>query len=134
MVRYLYRADDLLRQHGYRKPLLVTHSSGGAARVAKTTALNTYNSGPVVGLMGCSEIADGLYGIQDFVSVDVGGTSVDIGLCVGGKVRPEREPDVEGFQTHAPTASRLARIVQERCPDQSATTSADLSPRLQTPT
>ena len=102
MVRYLYRADDLLRQLGYRKPLLVTHSSGGAARVAKTTALNTYNSGPVAGLIGCSKIANELYGIQNFVSEDVGGTSVDIGIGAGGKVVPEKEPTIEGFRIGLP--------------------------------
>ena len=102
MVRYLYRADDLLRQHGYRKPMLVTHSSGGAARVAKTTALNTYNSGPVAGLIGCSKIANELYGIQNFISVDVGGTSVDIGIGAEGKVVPEKEPTIEGFRIGLP--------------------------------
>jgi N-methylhydantoinase A/acetophenone carboxylase len=102
MVRYLYRTDELLRQHGYRKPLLVTHSSGGAARVAKTTALNTYNSGPVAGLIGCSKLASELYGVDDFVSVDVGGTSVDIGVGVGGKVVPDREPAVEGIRIGLP--------------------------------
>lgn len=102
MVRYLYRADELLRQHGYRKPLLVTHSSGGAARVAKTTALNTYNSGPVAGLLGCSRMASGLYGIDSFVSVDVGGTSVDIGVGAGGKVVPEPEPMIEGVRIGLP--------------------------------
>lgn len=102
MVRYLYRADELLRQHGYRRPLLVVHSSGGAARVAKTTALNTYNSGPAAGFIGCSKIASELYGIKDFVSVDVGGTSVDIGVCHGGKVTADREPLVEGVRIGMP--------------------------------
>jgi N-methylhydantoinase A len=102
MVRYLYRADELLRQRGYRKPLLVVHSSGGAARVAKTTALNTYNSGPAAGFIGCSKIASELYGIKDFVSVDVGGTSVDIGVCSDGKVAYDREPLVEGVRIGMP--------------------------------
>jgi N-methylhydantoinase A/acetophenone carboxylase len=102
MVRYLYRADELLRQRGYRRPLLVVHSSGGAARVAKTTALNTYNSGPAAGFIGCSKIADELYGIKDFVSVDVGGTSVDIGVCSSGKVTADREPLVEGVRIGMP--------------------------------
>jgi N-methylhydantoinase A/acetophenone carboxylase len=102
MVRYLYRADDLLRQSGYRRPLLVVHSSGGAARVAKTTALNTYNSGPVAGLIGCGKLAGELYGISDFVSVDVGGTSVDIGVGTGGKVVADREPLVEGVRIGLP--------------------------------
>jgi len=102
MVRYLYRADELLRQRGYRKPLLVVHSSGGAARVAKTTALNTYNSGPAAGFIGCSKIANELYEIKDFVSVDVGGTSVDIGVGTGGKVAADREPIVEGIKIGMP--------------------------------
>ncbi len=102
MVRYLYRADELLRQRGYRKPLLIAHSSGGAARVAKTTALNTYNSGPAAGLIGCSKIANDFYGIDDFVSVDVGGTSVDIGVGTGGRVTAEKEPLVEGLRIGLP--------------------------------
>ncbi len=102
MVRYLYRADELLRQRGYRKPLLVVHSSGGAARVAKTTALNTYNSGPAAGFIGCNKIAGELYGIKEFVSVDVGGTSVDIGVCSGGRVIADREPLVEGVRIGMP--------------------------------
>ncbi len=102
MVRYLYRADELLRERAYRKPLLVIHSSGGAARVAKTTALNTYNSGPVAGLIGCSKIASELYKVKGFVSVDVGGTSVDIGVGVGGEVAPDREPAIEGIQIGLP--------------------------------
>jgi N-methylhydantoinase A len=102
MVRYLYRADELLRQRGYRKPLLVVHSNGGAARVAKTTALNTYNSGPAAGFIGCNKIAHELYAIMDFVSVDVGGTSVDIGVGTGSKVTADREPLVEGVPIGTP--------------------------------
>ncbi|MFC1847854.1 hydantoinase/oxoprolinase family protein [Chloroflexota bacterium] len=102
MVRYLYRADELLRQRGYRRPLLVVHSNGGTARVAKTTALNTYNSGPVAGLIGCSKMADELYGVKDFVSVDVGGTSVDIGVGVGGRIVSDREPAIEGVKIGLP--------------------------------
>jgi N-methylhydantoinase A/acetophenone carboxylase len=102
MVRYLYRADEMLRQRGYRKPLLVAHSSGGAARVAKTTALNTYNSGPAAGLIGCCKTAKELYGVHDFVSVDVGGTSVDIGVGIGGRVTVDRETLVEGIRIGLP--------------------------------
>ncbi len=105
MVRYLYRADELLRQHGYCKPLLVVHSNGGAARVAKSTALNTYNSGPAAGFIGCSKIAHDLYAIRDFISVDVGGTSVDIGVGTGGKVTADREPLVEGVRIGMPVVT-----------------------------
>ena len=64
----LYKSDEALRQRGFKRPLLVEHSRSGTARVAKTTALNTYNSGPVAGLVGCARLAKDLYGIEDLVS------------------------------------------------------------------
>jgi len=52
MVRYLYRAEDDLRANLYTRPLMVGHSHGGTARVAKTRAIDTYSSGPVLGVFG----------------------------------------------------------------------------------
>ena len=98
----LYKSDELLRQAGFKLPLLVAHSRSGTARVAKTTALNTYNSGPVAGLVGCARLAKELYGIDDLVSVDVGGTSVDIGVVTGGEVPFSAEPAVHGIAVGTP--------------------------------
>ena len=98
----LYKSDELLRQSGFKRPLLVAHSRSGTARVAKTTALNTYNSGPVAGLVGCARLAKELYGIDDLVSVDVGGTSVDIGVVAGGEVPFSTEPAVHGIAVGTP--------------------------------
>lgn len=49
LVRYLYKGDEELSRRGSLRPMLVVHSTGGMATVAKTTALNTYNSGPSAG-------------------------------------------------------------------------------------
>ena len=98
----LYKSDEALRQRGFKRPLLVAHSRSGTARVAKTTALNTYNSGPVAGLVGCARLAKDLYGIEDLVSVDVGGTSVDIGVVAGGEVPFSTEPTVHGIAVGTP--------------------------------
>ena len=98
----LYKSDEALRQRGFKRPLLVAHSRSGTARVAKTTALNTYNSGPVAGLVGCARLAKDLYGIEDLVSVDVGGTSVDIGVVAGGEVPFSAEPTVHGIAVGTP--------------------------------
>lgn len=86
LANSLYRADDHLRLEGYARPLLVTHSSGGAARVAKTRAVDTYNSGPVAGLFGSAYFSR-RYGLPRAVTVDVGGTSTDIGVVVDGAPR-----------------------------------------------
>jgi N-methylhydantoinase A/oxoprolinase/acetone carboxylase beta subunit len=75
----LYRAEDRLRAEGYPRPLLITHASGGVARVAKTRAVDTYSSGPVAGLFGCARFA-ARYRLPLVATVDVGGTSTDIGI------------------------------------------------------
>ena len=101
MVKYLYRGDEELRRAWYDRPLLITHSSGGTARVAKTTALNTYNSGPAAGMLGSARIA-GLYGLSDLISTDMGGTSMDIGFIVDGAYDYEIEPTIEGIPVYLP--------------------------------
>ncbi|MFA5710097.1 hydantoinase/oxoprolinase family protein [Mycolicibacterium sp.] len=83
---FLYRAEDHLRSLGYRRPLLIVHNDGGAARVARTIAAKTYNSGPMAGLLGAREIARD-YGIDSLVTVDMGGTSLDVGIVGDGTVR-----------------------------------------------
>ena len=90
MVKYLYKADEGLRQKGYTKPLLIAHANGGVARVAKTKALDTYNSGPAAGLMGTKYIG-AMYGLDNIMSVDVGGTSTDVGLISGGELTFDTE-------------------------------------------
>ena len=83
MVRYLYRAEEEIRNRGYKHPLLVVHASGGTARVAKTMAIETYNSGPVAGLHGARAKA-ARYGHPLVITMDIGGTSTDLGLIRGG--------------------------------------------------
>jgi N-methylhydantoinase A len=101
MVKYLYRGDEELRRAWFDRPLLITHSSGGTARVAKTTALNTYNSGPAAGMLGSARMAR-LYGLPNLVSTDMGGTSLDIGFIVDGAYGYEIEPKVEGIPVYMP--------------------------------
>jgi len=83
MVRYLYRAEDDLKTNLYNRPLMVGHSHGGIARVAKTRAIDTYSSGPVLGVFG-AELVGKVHGFTEIIAVDVGGTSLDIGIIRGG--------------------------------------------------
>lgn len=101
MKSSLYKAEDEVRENGYDRPLFVGHSSGGVARVAKTVALNTYNSGPAAGVLGVAALSD-LYD-DDLVATDMGGTSVDISrVGAGGDVPQELTPKVGGLPTHVP--------------------------------
>lgn len=101
MVRYLYKADEDVREGGLASPLLIAHANGGVARVAKTKAIDTYNSGPAAGLMGSRYLGE-LYGMENIVTLDVGGTSTDVGLVYGGELTFEAASSIAGVPVHAP--------------------------------
>jgi len=84
MAHYLYKADEDVRKRRYRWPLLIVHANGGACRVAKTKAIDTLDSGPAAGLFGAAFLAR-LYGIENVLTLDVGGTSSDIGFVARGE-------------------------------------------------
>jgi N-methylhydantoinase A/oxoprolinase/acetone carboxylase beta subunit len=104
MARFFYRLEDELRSRGYRHPLLLATADGGASRVAKTTALRTWGSGPVGGVSGAAALA-GRLGAENVVTFDVGGTSTDIGLVARGAVRRTPQPDLEGIPVSVPIIS-----------------------------
>jgi N-methylhydantoinase A len=85
MAHYLYKADEDVRNRRYKWPLLIVHATGGVARVAKTKAIDTCDSGPAAGLFGAAFLAR-LYRIENVVTIDVGGTSTDIGLINRGEL------------------------------------------------
>ncbi|GHF14054.1 5-oxoprolinase [Kordiimonas sediminis] len=101
LARLLYKAGEDLRQKGYRKTLFIGHNNASVARVAKTRAINTYNSGPAAGLLGAREIG-ALYGYDNLISTDMGGTSYDIGYVKDGLASYALQPDVEGFPCNLP--------------------------------
>lgn len=104
LVRLLYKAGEELRQRLYNKNLFIVHNNGAVARVAKTRAINTYNSGPAAGLLGARMIGK-LYGADDLISADMGGTSFDLGYVRGGQPSYTLQPDVEGFAVNVPMLS-----------------------------
>ncbi|MCX7171325.1 MAG: hydantoinase/oxoprolinase family protein [Proteobacteria bacterium] len=107
LTRLLYKSGEDLRRHRYRGHLFIGHNNGAVARVAKTRAINTYNSGPAAGLLGAKEIG-ALYAADCIVSADMGGTSFDLGLVKQGQPGFTLRPDVEGFRCNLPMLSILA--------------------------
>ncbi|MGB6066971.1 MAG: hydantoinase/oxoprolinase family protein [Desulfomonilaceae bacterium] len=104
LVRLLYKAGEELRKRLYRRSLFIVHNNGAVARVAKTRAINTYNSGPAAGLLGARSIGQ-LYGIRDLISVDMGGTSFDLGYVRDGQASYTVRPEVEGLAVNLPMLS-----------------------------
>lgn len=91
-----------LRDHGYRKPMLVIHNSGGMAQLNSTDALQTIHSGPVAGIHASEHLAADT-GLGNVVCTDMGGTSFDIGLVVEGGVKfYDFNPVIERWMVNIP--------------------------------
>jgi N-methylhydantoinase A len=83
---YLGRLAIRLREAGFQGPLLIIQSHGGVATVADAVSLaaGAVLSGPAGGVAG-SRHAAGLIGHGYLIPFDMGGTSTDISLIVGGE-------------------------------------------------
>ncbi len=79
-------SSNLRGGSGYEKPMLVIHNSGGMAQSNSTDALQTIHSGPIAGVSGAQHLSEST-GLGDVVSMDMGGTSFDIGLVPEGGVQ-----------------------------------------------
>jgi len=86
MWEQLSGMGDELRSYGYSKPIMMVHNTGGMAEVFHTAAIQTYNGGPVAGLMGGAHMGK-LLGYGNIVATDMGGTSFDLALVVAGSTR-----------------------------------------------
>lgn len=90
----LFKAEDLLREdHRWSGALLIGHTSGGVARVGKTKAVDTIESGPVFGTFGGAYMAR-QYGLDRVACFDVGGTTTKASVIVDGKPVFQRGGDL----------------------------------------
>lgn len=81
----LFKAEDELREtHHFAGAFLVSHINGGVAGIAKTKAIDTMESGPVLGVHGSSHLAKAL-GLDDVVALDVGGTTAKVSVLEKGE-------------------------------------------------
>ena len=101
MSRFLYRVEDELRSSGFPHPMLVANADGGTSRVAKTTALRTWGSGPAGGVAAVAEMVRRI-GIERAVGVDIGGTSADISVVQATGWAYTVRPTIEGVTVSLP--------------------------------
>jgi N-methylhydantoinase A len=85
-----------LSEKGFGGELQVMQSAGGLAAARTVKIVDTIQSGPVGGLTGGRFVGE-LYGFDNVITTDVGGTSFDLGLVTGGTLRINREPTVGRF-------------------------------------
>jgi len=83
--------EEQLGENGFGGRLQIMQSSGGLASPANVKAVDTLHSGPVGGLIGGRFTCD-MYGFENLITSDVGGTSFDVGLINRGKITIRRDP------------------------------------------
>jgi len=101
MERFLYNAEDRLRSHRVKNPLLIYRNDGASSRVAKSVALKTYSSGPRGGLEGTRALAQA-YGLGHVLMIDVGGTTTDVGSVRKEEILTNRRGSIEGAPISIP--------------------------------
>lgn len=101
--RYIETLDRMLREQYGPVEVRIMQASGGAitAEMAKYKAVNTVNSGPAGGAVA-SCFMGRLTGDLKLITVDMGGTSFDIGLVEDGQPRVTSDGSFEGYPVKIP--------------------------------
>ncbi|TDB95266.1 hydantoinase/oxoprolinase family protein [Actinomadura sp. 7K534] len=100
--RYVNNLDRSLTGSGITAPLSVLRSDGGLTRAAKAAEdpVALLLSGPAGGVTGAVWFAEQA-GFKDFLTFDMGGTSTDVALVLGGQPRIGRETSVGDLTVRA---------------------------------
>jgi N-methylhydantoinase A len=103
ITTYIQRLRGRLADAQIEAPLLLMQSNGGVAgapAIARAPAL-TVLSGPAAGVVGARDAAAAA-GIDDIITVDIGGTSADICLLRGERIELTQRGHVGGWPLPLP--------------------------------
>ena len=93
----LFKAEDELRETaGYTGTFLVSHINGGVAGIAKTKAIDTIESGPILGIHASAYLAKA-YGFNDVIAMDIGGTTAKVSVLRNGEPIYRKPSDFFGI-------------------------------------
>ncbi|TPQ16882.1 hydantoinase/oxoprolinase family protein [Streptomyces sporangiiformans] len=103
MSAYLRRLDDALRGLGLAVPVVVMTSEGGvvSADVISDQPVSVLMSGPAAGVIACQGIGLRL-GHENLLTVDIGGTSFDVGTIARGEPLMRGQLTVGGADIQRP--------------------------------
>lgn len=101
--RYLVNLEKSVQQVGIEK-LYINHSNGGimSASEAAEFPVKTALSGPAAGVIGAHFLTSLIEG-KNYITIDVGGTSTDIGLIVNGNLVSSKEREITGYPVRIPS-------------------------------
>ena len=102
--RYLEAMERDLAGAGVGAPLQIMQSRGGvcSSSVARSRPVRLFLSGPAAGVVGALE-AGRRVGLDDLITVDIGGTSCDVALVSGGIPLNRAESTIAGYSVRVPT-------------------------------
>ncbi|BBR54615.1 MULTISPECIES: hydantoinase/oxoprolinase family protein [Pseudomonas] len=90
---YIQRLETALQGNGFYCPLYIMQSNGGVGTAARSVGEKAHHlvlSGPAGGVISGESICSAA-GFPSLVTLDVGGTSADIGIVVDGKPRVHQQ-------------------------------------------
>ena len=100
---YLQRLTERLEREGVGAPLQIMQSRGGifSASIARQRPVRLFLSGPAAGVVGARVVGQAA-GIEDLITIDIGGTSCDISLIKAGQPMLRSEGVIDNFPVRVP--------------------------------
>ncbi|SFB55912.1 N-methylhydantoinase A [Rhizobium sp. NFR07] len=101
---YLERIANTLIADGVTAEPAIMQSGGGVMPIETASgvkAVHTCLSGPAAGMIGARRFAEAA-GYKNVVTIDMGGTSFDVGLIENGHILTRYESEIEGFPLRVP--------------------------------
>jgi N-methylhydantoinase A len=100
---YLEKLEQRLEEDQIQAPLLVMKSNGGVfgAKTAARQAVHVALSGPAAGVMGAQFVGRSA-GMENLMSIDMGGTSADVCLISNGVAETTTEGEIGPFPLQVP--------------------------------
>jgi N-methylhydantoinase A len=102
VLKYVDHLDAELREEGFAGRFNIVRSDGGtmSAKATKERPVDIAFSGPSGGVVGAAYLARQA-GVPNVLTLDMGGTSTDVSLCVEGAVTIKREAQLGYYQFQA---------------------------------
>ena len=101
--QYMNGFESSIEEKGFQGSLSIVRSDGGAMSTQATShrPIQIALSGPSGGVTGAAYLAREI-GVPDVLTLDMGGTSTDVSMCLEGEALVQREMALEYFQFKTP--------------------------------
>lgn len=102
LANSLFKAEDQVKvDHHWKGDILVGHLNGGVARIGKTKAVDTIESGPLFGAHASAHVAVESK-IGRVLAMDIGGTTAKASAISDGRIEMRAEGSIFGIPVKTP--------------------------------